>query len=180
MAIYQSSEILRGNGPQGRGPGTVCTWVNGNVTFASNITLSSATTDTIQLCFIPSNSYIVDFKCFLPAIGASLVMNLQDTLTSPTTYITSITAGAAGGVIGYSLPGAGASTILQFSPAGQWGVQYGATARSQGTSGNKVVVWTSGTLLEFAVTTSASATTGASALQMPFILCFAPTYDAGV
>lgn len=177
MAIYQSSEILRGNGPQGRGPGTVCTWVNGNVTFASNITLSSVTTDTIQLCFIPYGCYIADFKCFTPAIGTSLVMNLQDTLASPTTYITAITQGAAGGVVGFDLPGS-SNTINQFAIA-KWGVQYGSTARAQGTSGNQVVPWTSGVLLEFAVTTSAGATTGATALQMPFIVCFAPAYDMG-
>lgn len=179
MAIYQSSEILRGNGPQGRGPGTVCTWVNGNVTFASNITLSSVTTDTIQLCFIPYGCYIADFKCFTPAIGGTgLVMNLQDTLASPTTYITGITAGQAGGSIGYVSEST--STILQFSPLSKWGIQYGSTARAQGTSGNQVVPWTSGVLLEFAVTTSAVSTTGATALQMPFIVCFAPAYDMGV
>ena len=178
MAIYQSSEILRGNGPQGRGPGVNCTWVNGNVTFASNITLSSATTDTIQLCYIPFGCYIADFKCFFPALGTSaLVMNLQDTLASPTTYITSITAGAAGGSIGYASEST--STIVQFSPLSKWGIQYGATARSQGTSGNQVVVWTSGVLLEFAVTTTAGSTTGATALQMPFLVCFAPAYDFG-
>lgn len=175
MAIYKSSEVTRLNGgTQGRGPGVATCWVNGNVTFASNITISSATTDTIQLCYIPFGSYIAAFYCFLPALGTSLVMNLQDTLTSATTYITSTTTGAAGGVIQL----AGTTAVSQFA-IGTWGTMYGNTARSQGATGNQVVVWSSGVLLEFRVTTSASATTGATALQMPFLLAFAPAYDMG-
>lgn len=170
MAIYNSSEITRGNGPEGRGPGVSVTYANGNINLASNTTLSSATTDTLPLVYIPYGSYISDFKLDLPAIdgGSALTLSLQDTLASPTTYISASTLGQGGGQL----------TSALFA-IGTWGTMYGSTVRAQGANGNQVVVWSSGVQLILKVAHTATNTSGASALNIPFIIGFAPCYDMG-
>jgi hypothetical protein len=165
VVIFNSSDINSGNR---RGPGVYGVKNVGTITIASNTTLSSATTDTLPLCYIPNNSYMSSLLLWLPALGTSLTLNLVDNLASPTVYISASTVGAAGGTLSLS-------NVL----IGVAGQQYGATAVSiGGTPGTKEVVWALGTQLLLAVNTSSGATSGGSAVNIVYQIEWSPTYNA--
>ena len=165
MAIYNSSDIISGNR---RGVGVYGVKNVGTITVASNSTLATATTDTLPICYIPNNSFISSFVMWLPALGTSLTLNLVDNLASPTVYISASTVGAAGGTL----------SITNFI-LGVAGEQYGGTAVAiGGTPGTKEVVWANGTLLQLAVNTSSGVTSGATALQIVYLVEFSPVYQA--
>jgi hypothetical protein len=172
MAVYNSSSITRDSGA--RGIGVYPVKVLGTITLASNTTLSSATTDTLPICKIPFGCFISDIKIGFPAIGtqASLGLKLVDTLASPTTYITAITAGQAGGLVSYG--SASAADLVKM------GTMYGNTARTVGSTGQAVVVWTAGVQLNLAVITTSTASSGATALNITYMIEFSPNYDMGV
>lgn len=165
MVIFNSSDIKSGNQ---RGTGVYGVRNVGTITIASNTTLSSSTTDTLPLCTVPNNSYLSGLLINLPALGTSLTLALKDTLTTATTYITASTVGAAGGTI--------TMADLLIGVAGQ---QYGPTAVAiGGAPGTKEVVWQSGTVLQLSVVTSAAATSGATAVNIAYIIEWSPVYQA--
>lgn len=174
MATYNSSSINRD--PSGGRIGVYPIKVLGSINIASNTTLGSGAPDTLPICYIPFGSFISNWFITFPAIdgGSGLGLKLVDNLSSPTTYLTSTTTARAGGQINmYS------STSGTTDPPKQ-GIMYGNTARSLGASGQQVVVWTSGTLLQLSVITSATNTSGGSALQITYMVEFSPAYDMGV
>lgn len=178
MVVFKSSSVNRLGYP--RGIGVYPVYDVGVLQLASNTTLSSATTDTLQLCYIPVNSFISDWKIFIPVIGtqASLVFKLVDNLTTVTTYMTGITTGQGGGII--SMEGAAGTTGPDLTSALNIGTNYAATARTLGTAGPIVAVWTTGAQLQLVVTTTSTASSGASALNLIYMVEFSPVYDAGV
>lgn len=144
----------------------------GVINIASNTTLGSGTPDTLPICYIPQNTYLKSFVIGFPALGTSVGLKLVDTLAAPTTYIAVLTQGAAGGVITWS-----AAAVADQAKVG---TIYGATARAIGSTGQPVVVWTSGVQLVLSVITSGSATTGASAVNITYMVEWAPMSDGGV
>lgn len=170
MATYNSSSINRDG--FARGPGVYPVSVVGTINIASNTTIGSGAPDVLNICYIPNNCFIKSIALGFPALGTSLGLKLQDTLASPTTYIAAITQAAAGGVVGFGQMAAGDTPKL--------GTMYAATARSIGTTGAAVVVWASGVKLQLSCITSGAATTGATAVNITYIVEFAPVYDAGV
>jgi hypothetical protein len=170
MAVYNSSSISRNVGP--RGIGVYPVKDSGTITIASNITLSSTTTDTLPICKIPFGCFISSLIIGFPVLGTSLGLKLLDTLASPTTYIAVITQAAAGGVVGFGQMAATDTPKL--------GTIYGSTARSIGATGSPVVVWATGVQLNLAVITSSASTTGGSAVNITYQVEFAPMYDGGV
>lgn len=171
MATYNSSSITRDGFP--RGVGVYPIKVIGTINLASNITLGSGAPDVLPICLIPSNSFISDFKIGFPAVdgGNALGLKLVDTLASPTTYIAAITQAQAGGTITMSQIAAAQTPNI--------GAMYAATSRTIGATGAKVLVWTSGVQLQLSVITSATNTSGATALNITYMVEFAPVYDAG-
>jgi len=181
MVTFKSSSVNRLGFP--RGAGVYPVKDVGVVTIASNTTLSSATTDTLQLCYIPPNCFISDWKIFFQSTAvtnASVVFALQDSLASPTTYMTGITQfQTGGGVIGMS-GGVVAVTAPDTVSMLNAGTMYGATARSIGTTGAPVVVWASGVLLNLVCTTTSTTTSAATARSIIYMVEFTPSYDQGV
>ena len=173
MATYNSSSINRLGYP--RGAGVYPVKDQGTITIASNTTLGSGAPDTLPICYIPPNCWISNFHIAFPLTdgGNGLVMTLQDTLATVTTYMTNITQAKAGGIITFGAQVDAASAL-------NMGTMYGNTARTVGTSGNAVVVWTSGVKLVLQVSTSATNTSGASALNIHYMIEFTPNYDQGV
>lgn len=172
MAVYNSSSITR-DPPNGRGVGVYPIKVVGTINIASNITLGSSAPDTLPICYIPANSILTNFWMSFPAVdsGNALGLKLVDNLASVNTYIAAITQAQAGGTIGFPQ--------IAVAQQASLGINYGATLRAIGATGPKVAVWTAGALLQLAVITSASATTGASAINITYIVEWSPTYDAG-
>jgi hypothetical protein len=171
MAIYNSSSITRDG--FARGIGVYPVKVSGVISLASNTTLSSATTDTLPICLIPFGCFISDIKIGFPAIGtqASLGLKLVDTLASPTTYISVITQGQSGGLVSFGT--AAAADLVNM------GAMYGATSRTVGATGEKVLVWTAGVQLNLAVITTSTASSGGSATNITYMIEFSPNYDMG-
>ena len=153
----------------------------GTITVSSNVTIGSGTPDNLRICYIPPNSILTDFKIAFPAGldgGNTLVLKLIDTLATTTTYVASITTtlcGATGGILTMTQLNGVAVT-----DGAVWGANYGATARAIGTSGPPVKVWVSGAILQLTAVTSATNTTGASALTISYMVEWSPVYDAGV
>ncbi len=178
MVTFNSSSVNRIGYP--RGPGVYPIKDTGTINIASNTTLSSATTDTLNLCYVPPNSFISDWKVYIPVIGtqASLVMKLVDNLTTVTTYMTGITQGQGAGLI--SMNGAVGTTGPALTEIVNMGAMYGATARSVGATGLQVKVWAQGALLQLVVTTTSTASSGASAVNILYMVEFSPCYDMGV
>jgi len=170
MATYNSSSINRDGYP--RGVGVYPIKVIGTINIASNTTLGSGVPDTLPICYIPQNSFLSDFKIGFPALGTSVGLKLVDTLSSVTTYVAVLTQGAAGGVVTWGNAAVADQAKL--------GIVYGGTARAIGTTGAQVVVWTSGVQLVLSVITSGSATTGASAINITYMVEWSPGYDFGV
>lgn len=172
MVVFKSSSINRL--ASARGIGVYPVWDTGSVNIASNTTLSSATTDTLQLCNIPFGCWISNWWLSIPAIGsqASLVFKLVDNLASVTTYMTNITTGQSGGIITMS--------NVDATSAANMGAMYGATSRTVGSTGMPVLVWASGTQLQLVVTTTSTASSGATAVNILYMVQFSAMYDGGV
>jgi hypothetical protein len=178
MATYKSSSINRLGYP--RGTGVYAVRDSGVIVVSSNVTIGSGAPDTLQICYIPPNSYMSDFKFMFPAGldgGGTLVLKLVDTLTTTTTYIASITTTitSAGGIVVMAQ-----SSGVAVADGATWGSMYGNTARSIGASGLPVKVWASGAILQFTAVTSGTNTTGASALNIGYMVEWSPAYDEGV
>lgn len=177
MATYNSSSMTRGT--PGRigiyGTTTVGNIALGNVTLTAN--------DTLPICQIPYGCFIKSAIINIPIVnpsGTTLAISLQDTLASPTVYINASTLGS-------NFSAAAQFTTATFTLA-TFGTQYGSTAQALGASGTQVVVWAAtnwasgyapGVGLILKVTATASAATG-GALNIPYLIEFAPNYDAGV
>ena len=169
MTVYNSSDITKGVPAR---MGVYGTKNVGVITVASNITLGSSPQDILNICYIPNYSFMSNFMMWgLGQFAASMQVSLQDSLTTTTTYIAAFTTGVA-------TPVASVTTILNFDKA-VVGAQYGSTAVAiAGAPGTVEKVWVSGALLQLVVTTSASATTGATALNLSYIVEWSPTYQA--
>lgn len=168
MTTYNSSDVKAGIPAR---LGVYPTRNFGSITIASNVTLASSPADILNICYIPNNSAMTGFYLWLPAsMPASLVFSLQDSLTTTTTYIATFTTGA--GVV------AGVITMANIVQ-GVACAQYGGTAVSiGGAPGTVEKVWAQGSLLQLKVTTSASATTGATAINLVYMVEWSPTYQA--
>jgi hypothetical protein len=177
MATYNSSSITRGD--PGR-LGVYGTTSIGEIALASTVTLTNG--DILPICQIPNNSFIKSLILNIPIInpsGTTLTMSLEDTLASPTVYITNSASGS-------NFSAATTLTTANFSNT-TMGTMYGATARSIGSTGCPVVVWAAtswnssanpGVGLILKVTATATAAVG-SAQYISYIVEFAPNYDAG-
>jgi hypothetical protein len=165
VVIFNSSDIKAGIPAR---LGVYPTKNVGVITIASNTTLSSSTTDTLPICNIPPNSFMSGLLINLPALGTSLTVSLVDNLASATTYVLQSTRGAAGGTLTM------ADVLI-----GVLGQQYAGTAVAiGGAPGTKEVVWASGAQLLLSVATSASATSGATALNIVYMVEWSPVYQA--
>lgn len=179
MANYDSSSIKRLGYP--RGTGVYPIKDIGTITIASNVTIGSGAPDALRICYIPPNSILTNWVFAFPAAidgGGTLGLKLVDTLTTTTTYIASIltTFTSTGGVIIMSAQAGAAVT----ADAAKWFTNYGNTARTIGTSGPPVAVWASGAILQFTCTTSGTNTSGATALNISYMVEWSPMYDGGV
>jgi hypothetical protein len=175
VATYNSSSINR-DPPTGRAPGVYPVKVAGTINIASNTSFGSTAPDTLPICVIPFGSILTNVIIGFPALdgGSGLGFTLQDTLASPTTYISAITQGRAGGVITF--------TNMSVTNELTLGTMYGSTARlitATGSPGSPVVVWASGTKLVLSCATSSTNTTGATALNITYIVEWSAIYDAG-
>jgi hypothetical protein len=177
MASYNSSSYNRIGYP--RGVGVYPVWDVGTVTIASNTSFGSAAPDVVNICYIPPNSIITDFKIALPALdgGSGLGFKLVDSLTTPSTYISATTLAQAGGILTMALLTNSTTAATGFYTMG---ANYGNTARAIGTSGPLVKVWATGALLQLSCITSSTNTTGANALSITYMIEFTPAYDEGV
>lgn len=180
MANYDSTSIKRGFP---RGPGVYTVKDSGVINIASNVTIGSGAPDNLRICYIPPNCYMSNFFVVFPQLesgGASaLTFKLIDTLTTTTTYITTVntTTAGGGGILSMNAALNGGTVI---GDVVTWGAQYGNTARSIGASGMPVKVWVSGAILQFTCTTSAATTTGATALNVQYMVEWSPAFDMGV
>lgn len=168
MATYNSSSISRGD------PARFGVYAKEAVGVISlgNVTLTA--NDLLPICPIPFGCYMSDFMLDFPILnpsGTTLAISLLDTLASPTTYINASTKGT------------NFSAVTTFSQLDVlqpvYCTIYGSTARSIGSTGAPVVVWTSGVVLELKVTATASAATGGT-VNINYYVRWSPAYDMGV
>src|SRR6266851_5245995 len=166
MATFNSSSINRGEPARlGIYPTKVC----GVVNFVT--ANKPATNDLINLCKVPQNSFLSNIYISIPILdnggGPALVMSLQDSLASPTVYISVSTKGTNFSV----------ATNFQFADFVQTtiGTMYGNTARAITTTGPAVVAWTSNINLQLKATTGATNTVGAT-VQIVYMLEWSPSW----
>ena len=168
MATYNSSSIARGDPPRS---GVYPVAVLGEITLG-NITLTN--NDLLPICKIPYGCFLKSALINFPIVntsGSTLTISLLDTLASPTTYISSSSSGS-------NFSAATTLSTANFSNT-TMGTMYGSTARTIGTSGAPVVVWTSGVVLQLKVTATATGATGGT-VNISYIIEWAPNYDMGV
>lgn len=182
MATYNGSAITR-DPPTGRAPGVYPVKVVGVINIASNTSFGSTAPDTLPLCAIPYGSILTDVKIGFPAAldaAGALGFKLVDTLASPTTYIAAITTSftSTGGLLTLALI-PGSTNGMAAAQVPNLGTMYGSTARSIGATGAPVVVWTAGVKLVLSCITSSTDTTGASALNINYIVEWSPAFDMG-
>lgn len=178
MANFDSSSIKRLGFP--KGPGVYPVKDVGTITIASNTTIGSGAPDALRICYIPPNSILTNWVFAFPVgidAGGTLGLKLVDTLTTTTTYIASILSAftSTGGILIMGTQTGGAV----IADGATWYSQYGQVTRAIGTSGTPVKVWASGAILQFTCTTSGTNTSGASALNISYMVEWSPMTDGG-
>lgn len=141
----------------GRGPGVYPVKVVGSYTLVTGATYTSP----INLCYIPQNSILTDFKIF----AGNAVGTLQDSLPSPTVYLEAMSADNI------------VTTMADMTAASaaNLGTMYANTPAAAGANGAQVVQWQQGITLQIVTTTAPSPNA-----PLLYILEWSPTYDAGV